>query len=36
MLGDNGFKLVDQIDSWGPDGAYKVPTVGDVVTIFER
>jgi ubiquinone/menaquinone biosynthesis C-methylase UbiE len=36
MLADNGLKLVDQIDSWGPDGTYKVPTIGDVVTIFER
>jgi ubiquinone/menaquinone biosynthesis C-methylase UbiE len=36
MLADNGLKLVDQIDGWGPDGAYKVPTIGDVVSIFER
>ena len=35
VLADNGLKLADQIDSWA-NGAYKVPTISDVVTIFER
>ena len=31
-----GLEMVEQLDAWGPDGGFRVPTDGDVVTLFKR
>ena len=35
-LRDAGLEMVEQLDAWGPDEAFQVPTEGDVVTRFRR
>jgi ubiquinone/menaquinone biosynthesis C-methylase UbiE len=33
---ENGLKVIEQFDRWGPNDEFTVPTEGDIVTIFER
>jgi len=36
IVAEHGLKLVDQFETWGPDGQYGLPVAGDVVSVFER
>jgi hypothetical protein len=36
MVTERGLILVDQFDSWGPEGRFKVTTRWDVISVLQK